>query len=121
MVYLIPANIATEKESIRAWMDEHGLEDHVLLDEVPTFWGIQDDRRIAVVQIQPVQVMSTAIDNDVAGPTSHRIIQGLAMGAGLLDGGVMFMVGRESPGIPYLDKVLEPLSGYAFYTTPEKG
>lgn len=120
MVYLVPVDVAEHKDAIRDWMDDHGLSDHVLLNSVPTFWCIQDDRRIGVVQVQPVQVMSMAIDTSVAAPTSNRIIQGLVMGSGIMEGGVLFMVGKESPGIPYLDKVLVPLRDFAFYIAPEK-
>lgn len=117
-VFLQIVDLSTRLDEVRAWMDAHGLADHALLDGVPTYEVIASGERTAIVQMQQVQVISVAIDRETQAPTSCRIMQALAGGAGFM-GDAMIMMDERAPGVPLLDKVLEPIIGYRFYDMPQ--
>jgi len=117
-VFVEPVDIVSKYDEIRAWMDAHGLSDHPLLDGVPTYYVISGGIRSAVVQMQQVQILGVAIDRDIPGPTSCRIMQAMAGGCGFMGAGNLIMMPETAPGVPMLDRVLDPMTGYRFYAMP---
>ena len=121
MITLKPVDMAADGQRVRAWMDEHGLADHELIDGVSTFYAMSGGNPVAVVQLQPVQVVSFNIDTSIDGPVSHRIVQAVASGCGMTGQAALVLMPKVAPGVPFLQRMLRPLGDeYAVFEVPQE-